>query len=138
MKTAEHIAAYFDPPAAGSWREGIGPADVQNRDPRDLPLVAGGADVVGDGVLAKVRNANVVFSQLAPWEFDPSKGMNLKRTFRRVAFLTTRLIANMGIPSSTPILDRFAAPAGAETRWLDGLYLDAPEEWDDPYRSFGW
>jgi hypothetical protein len=21
-------------------------------------------------------------------------------------------------------------------RWLDGLYLDTPEEWDDPYRFF--
>src|SRR5207244_679344 len=77
MKTAEHIAAYFDPPADGSWRAGIGPADVQNRDPRNLPLVARGAAVVGDGVLAKVENENVVFSQLAPWEFDPAKGMNL-------------------------------------------------------------
>ena len=25
-----------------------------------------------------------------------------------------------------------------EKRWLDGLYLDAPEEWDDPYRFFRW
>jgi len=25
-----------------------------------------------------------------------------------------------------------------ERRWLDGLYLDAPEEWDDPYRFFRW
>ena len=23
-------------------------------------------------------------------------------------------------------------------RWLDGLYLDVPEEWDDPYRFFRW
>jgi hypothetical protein len=23
-------------------------------------------------------------------------------------------------------------------RWLDGLYLDTPEEWDDPYRFFRW
>ena len=28
-------------------------------------------------------------------------------------------------------------PAGAP-RWLDGLYLDQPEEWDDPYRFFRW
>jgi len=26
----------------------------------------------------------------------------------------------------------------AEKRWLDGLYLDEPEEWDDPYRFFRW
>ena len=23
-------------------------------------------------------------------------------------------------------------------RWLDGLYLDEPEAWDDPYRFFCW
>ena len=23
-------------------------------------------------------------------------------------------------------------------RWLDGLYLTRPTEWDDPYRFFGW
>ncbi len=65
--------------------------------------------------------------------------MNLKRTFRRIAFLATRLAANMGIPSSTPILTRFGVPPTAkEKRWLNGLYLDTPEEWDDPYRFFGW
>jgi hypothetical protein len=25
-----------------------------------------------------------------------------------------------------------------EKRWLEGLYLDTPEEWDDPYRFFRW
>jgi hypothetical protein len=47
----------------------------------------------------------------------------------------------MGVPSATPLLDRFhkpTDPAGTEKRWLDGLYLDTPEEWDDPYRYFGW
>jgi hypothetical protein len=28
--------------------------------------------------------------------------------------------------------------AKPEKRWLDGLYLDPPEEWDDPYRFFRW
>jgi hypothetical protein len=23
-------------------------------------------------------------------------------------------------------------------RWLSGLYLDTPVDWDDPYRRFGW
>ena len=23
-------------------------------------------------------------------------------------------------------------------RWLDGFYLDVPQEWDDPYRFFRW
>jgi hypothetical protein len=25
-----------------------------------------------------------------------------------------------------------------ELKMLDGLYLDTPEEWDDPYRFFRW
>jgi hypothetical protein len=47
----------------------------------------------------------------------------------------------LGAAGQTPILSRFRDPveaAKAEKRWLDGLYLDAPEEWDDPYRFFRW
>ena len=67
--------------------------------------------------------------------------MNQKRTFRRAAYLVTRLAANMGAAGTTPLLARFRRPleaSGSEERWLDGLYLDAPEEWDDPYRFFRW
>jgi hypothetical protein len=42
---------------------------------------------------------------------------------------------------STPLLARFSTPvdaALAAKRWLDASYLDTPEEWDDPYRFFGW
>jgi hypothetical protein len=47
----------------------------------------------------------------------------------------------MGLASSTPILSRLHSPVKAteaEKRWLDGFYLDVPEEWDDPYRYFRW
>lgn len=135
----EHIAAYFDAPAATSVFAGIAPADVHNRDPRTLPLITGGATVLGDGVLA--QSENVVFSQLAPWQFDPKAQMNLKRTFRRTACLTARLVSNLGVGSTTPLLARFHTPvdpAQAEQRWRNGLYLDTPVEWDDPYRFFGW
>jgi hypothetical protein len=141
MKKREYIASYFEAPAAASPLAGIGPADVHNRDPRELPLVVSGAAVAGDGVLAKSENANVIFCQLVPWQFDPTKQMNLKRTFRRSSFLAMRLAANLGAAWSTPILARFRSPVDAaksEKRWLDGLYLDAPEEWDDPYRFFRW
>jgi len=30
------------------------------------------------------------------------------------------------------------APPSSEGRWSHGLYLDQPEEWDDPYRFFRW
>jgi beta-galactosidase/beta-glucuronidase len=140
-KRLEHIAAHFTPPAKDSLVAGIGPADEHNRDPREIPLVTAGATVLGDGIVAHAADANVVFCQFVPWQFDPKKQMNLKRTFRRASFLVTRLAANMGLALSTPILDRFHRPVDAakgEKRWLDGLYLDVPEEWDDPYRYFRW
>jgi beta-galactosidase/beta-glucuronidase len=141
IKTREHIAAYFEPPGMKSPFAGISPADVHNRDPRELPLVTSGATILGDGILAQADGVNLVFCQLVPWQFDPRKQMNLKRTFRRASVLVARLAANMGVAGSTPLLERFRNAVKAskkETRWLDGLYLDAPEEWDDPYRYFRW
>lgn len=136
IKKAEHIATFFTP-STKSFLAGIGPADVHNRDPRELPLVSAGASVIGDGVVAV--GDNLVFCQLAPWQFDQNKQMNLKRTFRRTSYLVTRLAANLGADCPTPILVRFRSPVTVgEKRWLDGLYLDVPEEWDDPYRFFRW
>jgi hypothetical protein len=137
---AEHIAAVFEPPEVGSPLAGIGPADVHCRDPRVIPLVRAGAQPVGDGVLAVATNANVTFCQLGPWQFDYAKNYGLKRTFRRTAFLVNRLLANLGVRGQTPLLDRWARPLkpGEPGRWLEGFYLDQPEEWDDPYRFFRW
>jgi hypothetical protein len=140
-RKAEHIAAFFEPLGRYSLLAGVGPADVHNRDPRQLPLVSGRASVIGNGVLAQAESFNAVFCQLAPWQLEPTKQMNLKRTFRRTSCLVTRLAANMGVAGATPILARFRSPVQAskpEPRWLDGLYLDRPEEWDDPYRYFRW
>jgi hypothetical protein len=50
-------------------------------------------------------------------------------------------MGNMGIMGSTKVLARFNNPVkngNEEKRWLDDLYLDQPEEWDDPYRFFRW
>jgi len=137
---AEHIAAYFESFGTGSVFEGIGPADVHNRDPRQLPLISAGARIVANGVLAEAANGNVVFCQLAPWQFDGPQS-HLRRTRRHVAFLVSRLLANMGVAGSTPLLGRFHEPVDAaksEKRWLVGLYLDEPQEWDYPYRFFRW
>ena len=141
IKKGEHISAYFETPAFDSPLVGIGPADVHNRDPRNVPLVCGGASVIGNGILAKAENANLVFCQFVPWQFDHKKQMNLKRTFRRASRVVTRLAANMGVAVATPLLAHFHSPvepSRPEQRWLNGLYLDMPEEWDDPYRFFRW
>ncbi len=142
MKKAEHIAAFFQPFATASPLAGVGPADVHNRAPKDFSLVFGGAAVIGDGVLATADKGNVVFCQLVPWQCDYNKEKtNVKRTFRRSSFLVTRLLGNMGVEIATPVLARFSSPvnpANAEKRWSDGLYLDQPEEWDNPYRAFRW
>src|SRR5206468_9322362 len=76
-RNAEHIAAFFEPPPAASPLVGVGPADVHNRDPRDLPLVSGGADILGDGVLAVARGPRVVLCQLVPWQFAPHGPANV-------------------------------------------------------------
>ena len=148
LRKAEHICTPFDSSPAGSPLAGIGAAETLNRDPREVFLVSEGARTVGGGVLAHNDEGNVVFCALAPWEFDWRKPplspeaprpMNLKRTFRRTSVLLARLLGNLGAASSTPLLRRFAAPAApSERRWLEGLYLDEPEEWDDPYRFFRW
>jgi hypothetical protein len=141
-KEQEHIAAYFEPFDFSSLAAGVGPADVHSREPRKIPLVSAGATIIGDGVLATAENLNIFFCQLAPWQFDRKQPQNVKRTFRRSSYLVSRLLANMGAAGSTSIPEYFHNPVDTsktdEKRWLNGLYLDVPQEWDDPYRFFRW
>ncbi|MDB5331040.1 MAG: Beta-galactosidase [Phycisphaerales bacterium] len=137
----EYITTTFEPFGKDSPLAGVGPADLDNRDPRDIPLIDSGGTIFGNGVLCTAKDANVVFCQLAPWHFDYEKQYNLKRTYRRVSFAVARLLANAGVAAPTPVLSRFASPVNgdkSEPRWLNGLYVDKPEEWDDPYRFFCW
>jgi len=139
LKNAEHLASYFPAFASAAIFAGIGPGDVYDHDPDKLPLVATGAEVVDDGILAQANG--VVFCQLVPWRIPYASQYNLKRTYCRASYAVLRVLANMGAPGPAPDLDRFAnpvQPAGQEQRWLDGLYRDKPVEWDDPYRFFGW
>jgi hypothetical protein len=141
IRDTEHIAAHFESPGVNSPFAGVGPADVHNRDPRKLGLVTGGATILGDGVLAETGKQNIAICALAPWQFGGSDQQNLRKTFRRSSFLVSRLLANMGVAGTTPIIERFGKPvdpATQESRWQSGLYLDQPEEWDDPYRFFRW
>ena len=61
MKKSEHLSAYFEPLGMNSLLAGVGPADVHNRDPRELPLVTAGAQAIANGVLAKAENPRVYF-----------------------------------------------------------------------------
>jgi hypothetical protein len=142
MRRAEHISTCFPPSPNGTLLAGVGPADVLCRDPREIDLVLDGLEVVGNGVLAHREQDGLVLCQLVPWHFDATGPRNVKGTFRRASRLLARILANLGCRGSTPLLDRFAEPVegdgAAEKRWLGGLYLDQPEEWDDPYRFFRW
>lgn len=142
MKEQEHISACFEPSGFNSRLAGVGPADVHNREPRKLSLVSAGAEIIGDGVLAMTKDLNIVFCQLVPWQFDRKEPQNTKRTFRRTSCLVTRLLANMGVSGTTPLLEYFHNSVDTskadEKRWLNSFYLDVPQEWDDPYRFFRW
>jgi hypothetical protein len=114
---------------------------VHNREPREIPLVTGGAEVFGDGVLAV--NTNVVFCQMPPFAYDQTdeKHFNQRRSFERSSFALSRLLGNMGVGAETPLLERFGRAAhvnNKESRRSGGLYRLEPTEWDDPYRFFGW
>lgn len=140
LTNAEHLNAFFEAPAFATALAGIGPADVHNRAPRALPLVSAGARPLGNGVLAASDQAAVVFCALTPWSFADPANYGLKRTFRRSSSLVSRLLGNLGVRAAPPLLSRFgsAVGSGQPGRWLSGLYLDTPEEWDDPYRFFRW
>jgi hypothetical protein len=90
-----------------------------------------------------VKDTNLIFCQLVPWQFDYKKYYNLKRSFLRTSFMVTRILGNMGASSITPLVSRFSTPFDSNNkneanRWLHGFYLDIPEEMDDPYRYFRW
>ena len=117
-------------------------------------------EVLGNGILAKARSANVVFCQIVPWTYDWQSLNNVKTTFRHSTTMLSRLLANQGVRGTTPLLARFSKPAdkdifsadrpktmwldtplikeGVEARWRAGLYLDTPTEGDDPYRYYCW
>ena len=140
MQVAEHISCRYAPAGPDSPVSGVGCGEFMIRDPREIPLVSGGAEVLGNGVLAVAGGGNVVLCQLAPWQFDHKEFYNTKGAFRHLSFATSRLLGNMGVAFETPLLGNLACPAGPEEkRWLDGLYLEEPVVHDDdPYRFFRW
>ncbi len=49
-----------------------------------------------------------------------------------------RSVVYAGEPAGKQYLQSADLVAKGEQRWLKGYYLDAPEEWGDPYRFFRW
>jgi hypothetical protein len=141
LQQGQYVNTFFDGTAAGSPWAGLCPADLFNRVPRDLPLFGAGVDSLPGGVLGMSSDSEVVFCQIVPWRISAEGAPNEKRTFRRAAFLLSQLLGRSGVWGHTPILERFHTPVDpgkSEKRWLNGLYLDMPEEWDQPYRFFRW
>jgi hypothetical protein len=59
------------------------------------------------------KNANFE-AGLASWYFTHGpEQFNLRRTFGRTSFAVSRLLANLGVSGSTPLLERFGNPVGA-------------------------
>jgi beta-galactosidase len=139
MKKAEHICEVFKSKDMDSLLAGIGPADINMREPRELHLISEGATPLDKGVLAVANQRKVVFCQIAPWQFPYEQQYNLKRTFRLTSVLINRLLSNMGADGTAPVLERFTKGSGGNSSpWLNSFYLDKPEEMDDPYRYFAW
>ncbi len=106
----------------------------------DKPAVAPGAQGAASDASNLLVNPSFE-SGTSGWRFSYHQQHNLRRTYRRTAFQLARLLANMGVSAPTPLLARFSVPVKAdpaEKRWLGALYLDEPEDWDDPYRFFRW
>src|ERR1035437_7965714 len=77
--------------------------------PRDDPASAA---IVGSGQNL-FKNVNFE-AGLASWYFNHGpEQFNLRRTFGRTSFAVSRLLGNLGVSGSTPLLERFADPVGA-------------------------
>ena len=76
------------------------------------------------GALAVLERGagRIVLCQAAPWVFDYSAKPYLRTTYRRNVFLVSRLLANLGAESRSPLLERIARP-GAVYDW------QLPAEW---------
>jgi hypothetical protein len=147
-----HVTFKCEKPFPEGWQAYIGCAQDGGRFRADLFRLYEGDYVPSKGpfegpadqTMAQPKNlfVNPSFEKGAePYFFQFVEQYNLRRTYRRASFLLARLLGDMGVAGSNPLLARFGSPvlpAKPEQRWLDGLYLDQVEAWDDPYRFFGW
>ncbi|MBN8215839.1 MAG: beta galactosidase jelly roll domain-containing protein [Spirochaetes bacterium] len=81
--------------------------------------------------------STLVLCQVAPWDFDAAKKPYLRPTFRRSAFLVSRLLANLGAPSTSPLLSRLRLPAQAPVYDLSQGWV-GKEDRQDAGRGASW
>jgi len=74
--------------------------------------------------IIKHGKGTIVFWQVPPWQIDEVKKPYLRTTKRRANAMASRLLANLG--------------ATFEPSLGKPLYLDTPENVDDPYRYYRW
>lgn len=67
-ESREYINSFFTQPSFSSVFAGIAPADVHNRDPRNIPVLSDGVEKLSD-VLGETKQGRIVFCQLLPFDF---------------------------------------------------------------------
>ncbi len=79
----------------------------------------------GNQAIRVIRHGKgyIIFWQVPPWQIDEVTKPYLRTSKRRANAMAARLISNLGITSQ---------------RFPQSLYLDTPENVDDPYRFFKW
>jgi len=77
--------------------KGISNSDLYWRTQLSLGAIQN-IDEQSNQALKKIKSSNgtIILSQLAPWMLDYEKSANLRIMYRRNAFLTSRLLANLG------------------------------------------
>ncbi|HCE45092.1 MAG TPA: hypothetical protein DET40_16245 [Lentisphaeria bacterium] len=85
----------------------------------------------------KIGKGTAVFCQLAPWNIDYVKKPYQRTSFRRNVFMVSRLLANLGASSESPLLANFARmPAKSKLKLAEGWIGEADK--DNSGDSKGW
>ena len=108
-----------------------------------ISLRAKSAGLGQGGVTLALQDTKTWRSLIAYQRFAPREAWK-EFTFLVQANATapsqTRFQIWHGQPGTLWLADVRMAPCDppSEGRWTSGLYLDEPQEWDDPYRFFRW
>jgi hypothetical protein len=107
-----------------------------------IALRAKSAGLGGAGVSVALQNTATWQSVFEYQRFVP------RESWKEFAFLVqatattsqTRFQIWHGQPGTLWLADVRMAPCDppSQGRWISGLYVDEPQEWDDPYRFFRW